>query len=379
LPLDERLQAKELIRMKKKYIGLTCGDINGIGTEVILKALMHRLNASPHVFIVYGNTKLLAYHKNYLTQDNLQFNQIDSPRQAKPGAINVINCWADAAPITLGQATADGGKYAQLMLERAVEDLKKDQIQAIVTAPINKKSMEMAGFKYPGHTEYLTEQFKVQESLMMLVQDELRVGLVTNHLPIQQVAGAISKQKISEKVKIFDKSLKTDFGLERPRIAILGLNPHAGDAGAIGKEETEIIIPVIEQLKREGHYAFGPFAADGFFGSGMYTKFDGILAMYHDQGLAPFKALAFGGGVNYTAGLPIVRTSPDHGTAFDIAGKGEADELSLLKAIYQALDILHNREEQEDMHMDKMDRIKKKSLEAETGEDEVMEEVLPEE
>ncbi len=367
--------------MKKKYIGLTCGDINGIGTEVILKTLLQRLPSFQYHLVVYGNPKLLAYHKNYLTQDNLQFNQINTPLDAKPGTnvINIISCWNEPPNINLGQATAEGGKYAMMMLERAVADLKKGQLDALVTAPINKKSMEMAGFKYPGHTEYLTEQFNVRESLMMLVQDDLRVGLVTNHLPIREVTRAISKQKIIEKVKIFDNSLKTDFALDRPRIAVLGLNPHAGDEGAIGKEESEIIAPAIEDLKREGYHVFGPYAADGFFGFGTHTKFDGVLAMYHDQGLAPFKALTYGNGVNYTAGLPIVRTSPDHGTAFDIAGKGEADDISFLNAVYLAADIATNRSEYEEMHMDKIDRIKKKSLEAETGEDELVEEVLPEE
>jgi 4-hydroxythreonine-4-phosphate dehydrogenase len=365
--------------MKKMNIGLTCGDINGIGTEVILKVLLNRLRNSSYQLIVYGNSKAVAFHKDALTQELVQINQINNPRDAKPGVINVINCWDGETAHHLGNATAEAGKYAQLMLEKACDDLRRNQLQALVTAPINKKSMEMAGFKHPGHTEYLTEQFKVTESLMMLVNDDLRVGLVTNHLPLQQVASAITKQKIVEKVKIFDRSLKLDFALERPRIAVLGLNPHAGDTGAIGKEESEIITPALEDLKREGYFVFGPFAADGFFGSGSYTKFDGVLAMYHDQGLAPFKALSFGAGVNYTAGLPIVRTSPDHGTAFDIAGKGEADEMSILRAIYLASDIYNNRDAYEDMHMDKLDRIKKKTLEAENGEDEDMGDVLPEE
>jgi 4-phospho-D-threonate 3-dehydrogenase / 4-phospho-D-erythronate 3-dehydrogenase len=364
--------------MNKMNIGLTCGDVNGISIEVILKALMYRLKGSSYQIIVYGSAKALTFHKNLLTDEIIQLNQINTAKEAKPGVINVINCWPDTPNITLGVPTADAGDYARMMLDRACEDLRKNQIQALVTAPINKKSMELSGFPYPGHTEYLTEQFKAKESLMLLVSDDLRVGLVTNHLPIQQVAQAISKQKIVEKVRIFEKSLKMDFALERPRIAILGLNPHAGDSGAIGKEETDIIIPAIEELRKDGYYVFGPYAADGFFGSGQYTKFDGILAMYHDQGLAPFKALSFGAGVNFTAGLPIVRTSPDHGTGFDIAGKGEADEMSLIRAIFLAADIYKNRDDYEDMHMDKMDRIKKKTLDDETGEDEEMSEILPE-
>jgi 4-hydroxythreonine-4-phosphate dehydrogenase len=365
--------------MKKMNIGLTCGDINGIGIEVILKVLLKRLPKPPFNLIVYGNSKTIAYHKNFITQENVPFHIINSPKEAKAEGVNIINCWADAAEISLGNASDLGGRYAALMLDRASEDLRKGLLQAVVTAPINKKSMELGGFKYVGHTEYFTDQFKTPESLMMLVSNDLRVGLVTNHLPLQQVPAAITVQSIVKKAKIFDRSLRMDFGIERPSIAVLGLNPHAGDSGAIGKEEQQIIIPALEELKRDGHFVFGPWAADGLFGSGAYAKYDGILAMYHDQGLAPFKALSFGSGVNFTAGLPIVRTSPDHGTAFDIAGKGEADEMSMLRAIFLAADIFSNRYEYEDMHLDKIERIKRKTLEAETGEDELIEEVLPEE
>jgi 4-hydroxythreonine-4-phosphate dehydrogenase len=363
--------------MKKTCIGITCGDINGIGIEVILKVLLNRLPNSKYKIVIYGHNKALAYYKDSVTAEIVKFHVITSPKEAKEGAINVINCWDDTCEVSLGQPTAQAGKYAELMLERACEDLRKNQIQSLVTAPINKKSMEMAGFAFPGHTEYLTQQFKSDESLMLLVSDDLRVGLVTNHLPLQDVAKAITKQKIVEKVKIFERSLKMDFGTEKPRIAVLGLNPHAGDSGALGKEETDIIIPALEDLRRAGHYVFGPYAADGFFGSSNYQKFDGVLAMYHDQGLAPFKALSFGTGVNFTAGLSIVRTSPDHGTGYDIAGKGEADEASLLRAIYLAHDIYNNRDAYEDMHMDKMDRIKKKTLDDETGGDEELAEVMP--
>ena len=236
----------------------------------------------------------------------------------------------------------------------------------------------MAGFAYPGHTEYLTATLKEKESMMLMISDDLRIGVVTNHLPVKEVAASITKDKVFRKLIIFAETLKIDLGIQRPTIAVLGLNPHAGDDGAIGNEENDVIRPAIEEAKNKGVLAFGPFPADGFFGSGQFKKFDGILAMYHDQGLVPFKALSFGAGVNYTAGLASVRTSPDHGTAYDIAGKGEADESSLVKAIYLAADIVRHRQEYLEMHEDSLERRKQKALESETGEDEVLEDILPE-
>jgi 4-hydroxythreonine-4-phosphate dehydrogenase len=262
-----------------------------------------------------------------------------------------------------------------MALEKAVKDLQDENLDALITAPINKKAMQLAGFKYPGHTEFISAEFNAPHSLMLMVSDDLRVGLATNHLPVAKVAPAINKDLILKKLIIFSETLKVDFGIEKPTIAVLGLNPHAGDEGAIGTEEAEHIRPAIEQAKEKGILAFGPFPADGFFGSAQFKKYDGILAMYHDQGLVPFKALSFGAGVNYTAGLPIVRTSPDHGTAYDIAGKGEADPRSFIKALYLAADIVGNQNNYLEMHEDSLERRKQRALQSETGDDEEIEEV----
>jgi len=365
--------------MNNITIGITCGDINGIGLEVILKALAIKKAAGNYKVVIYGSTKVVAYHKNIITEDNIQFSSIQTASEAQADRINIINCWQDNVNITLGKATDVGGQCALSALDRATQDLKQGHIDALVTAPINKKAMQMAGFGYPGHTEYLTATLKEKESMMLMLSDDLRIGVVTNHLPIKEVAASITKEKVFRKLLIFAETLKIDLGIQRPTIAVLGLNPHAGDEGAIGNEENDIIRPAIEEAKSKGVFAFGPFPADGFFGSGQFKKFDGVLAMYHDQGLVPFKALSFGAGVNYTAGLGCVRTSPDHGTAYDIAGKGEADERSLMKAIYLAADIVRNRHEYLEMHEDSLERRKQKALESETGEDEVVVDILPEE
>lgn len=365
--------------MSNITIGITCGDINGIGLEVILKALAMKKAGQAFKMIIYGSTKVVAYHKNIITQDNIQFYSIQSPSEALPDRINIINCWPDNVNITLGKPTDLGGKCAMQALDRAVKDLKSGEIDALVTAPINKKAMQLAGFPFIGHTEYLSSELKAKESLMLMVSDNLRIGLVTNHLPLREVAAAVTKEKVLRKIRILAETLRIDFDIQKPTIAVLGLNPHAGDEGAIGDEDDKIVRPAIEEAKEKGVLAFGPFPADGFFGSGQYHKFDGILAMYHDQGLVPFKALSFGAGVNYTAGLSSVRTSPDHGTAYDIAGKGEADESSIIRALYLAADIVRNRNEYLEMHANSLERRKQKTLMSETGEDEVIEEVIPEE
>ena len=365
--------------MSNITIGISCGDINGIGLEVILKALAVRKVGKDFTIIIYGSTKVVAYHKNIITQENIQFYSISSPAEAQSDRINIINCWPDNVNITLGKPTELSGKCAFMALERAVNDLKEGHIEALVTAPVNKKAMQMAEFPFIGHTEYITSEFKAKDSLMLMVSEALRVGVVTNHLPIKEVADAITKEKVLRKILIMAETLRIDFDIQKPAIAVLGLNPHAGDEGAIGTEDDAIIRPAIEEAKAKGILAFGPFPADGFFGSGQFNKYDGILAMYHDQGLVPFKVLSFGDGVNYTAGLASVRTSPDHGTAYDIAGNGEADEGSLIKAIYLAADIVRNRNEYLDMHANSLERRKQKALTSETGEDEVVETVLPEE
>lgn len=364
--------------MSNITIGISCGDINGIGLEVILKALAINKAGNKFKTVIYGSAKVVAYHKNIISEENIQFNTINTPSEAVAGRINIINCWTDNVNITLGKPNEVGGKCAMDALAASVKDLKSGELDALVTAPINKKAMQMAGFQHVGHTEYLNAEFKAKESLMLMVSDSLRVGVVTNHLPLREVAAAVTQEKVLRKILILAETLKIDFNIDRPTIAVLGLNPHAGDEGAIGSEEEKIIRPAIEEAKSRGVLVFGPYPADGFFGSGQHHKFDGVLAMYHDQGLVPFKALSFGAGVNYTAGLRSVRTSPDHGTAYDIAGKGEADEMSFIKALYLAADIVRNRNEYLDMHANSLERRKQKSLVSETGEDEVEEVVIPE-
>lgn len=359
-------------------IGITCGDINGIGLETALKALTIKKAGQQFKIVIYGSTKVVAYHKNIITQENIQFHSIQSPEEAQPARVNVINCWQDNVNITLGKPSDVGGKCAFLALERAVNDLKAGTIDALVTAPIHKKAMQMADFPFVGHTEYITDAFKAKDSLMLLVSDNLRIGVVTNHLPLREVTAAVTKERVLRKLLILAETLKVDFNIGKPTIAVLGLNPHAGDEGAIGTEDDAVIRPAIEQAKEKGVLAYGPFPADGFFGSGQFQKFDAILAMYHDQGLVPFKTLSFGEGTNYTAGLAAVRTSPDHGTAYDIAGKGEADESSFIRALYMAADIVRNRNEYLDMRANSLETRKRKALVSETGEDEEVVEV-PEE
>lgn len=352
-------------------IGITIGDFNGIGPEVIIKALGDERFASKFTPIIYGSSKVMAYHKNIVEDVELNFFTVSGADRASKDKINVINCWDENVNITLGKATEEGGKYAYIALDRAVQDLKNGLIDALVTAPINKEAMKMANFPYPGHTEFI-ESILGGKSLMMMVSDELRIGLVTNHLPLKDVVGKVSKNAIMEKLVAFNNSLATDFGIERPIIAVLGLNPHSGDNGTIGTEEEDIIRPAIIEAKKSGIMVSGPYSADGFFGSSMFTKVDGILAMYHDQGLIPFKALTFGTGVNFTAGLNQIRTSPDHGTAYDLAGKNEADAGSMISAIYKAMEIFGFRKEYVDL---RKNSLKKKERPMYTEEeDEILEE-----
>jgi 4-hydroxythreonine-4-phosphate dehydrogenase len=353
-------------------IGITIGDINGVGPEVIIKALSNPKLLEYFTPVVYGSSKILSYYKNTIKDSNLQFSTINDPSKAFANKINVINCWEDNVVINMGKVNEDGGKYAKLALERAVTDIKKQHIDGIVTAPINKAAMKMGGFKFPGHTEYFESEFGTA-GLMLLLSDTLRVGLVTNHIPISDVANSVTKQLILSKLKVFNEALKVDFGIDRPQIAVLGLNPHAGDEGAIGDHEEKIIKPAIIEAKKNGIFAAGPYPADGFFGSGKYKKFDGILAMYHDQGLVALKSLSFGEGVNYTAGLNIVRTSPDHGTAFDIAGQNLADPSSLRTALYQCIDIIKSRTEYKDARANQL--TKKVRLSDNEEEDEILEDV----
>ena len=329
---------------KKIRVAITQGDTNGVGYEVILKAFQDPAILELCTPIIYGSPKIAAYHKKALNLETA-FSIINKAEDARDGRLNLLACHDDETKVELGQPSAEAGQAAFRALDRAMTDYRNGLYDVLVTAPINKATIQSPGFHFPGHTEYIeTSLGDGKKALMILMNETLRVALVTTHLPIKDIAKAISKEAIIEKATIFHQALRRDFRISCPRIAVLSLNPHAGDNGLLGAEEKDIIKPAIEQLAEGGIQAFGPYAADGFFGSGSYNYFDGVLAMYHDQGLAPFKTIALDNGVNYTAGLPIVRTSPDHGTAYDIAGQGKADENSLRQAIYTAIDIWRNRQ-----------------------------------
>ena len=327
---------------KKIKIGISIGDINGIGMEVIIKTFQDSRMLDICTPIVYGSSSIASFHRKALEINDFSFNRIKSIKDINSKKPNLIECWQEDVEVNLGQSTENGGKYALASLEAATADLSEGNIDALVTAPINKDNIQSEDFDFPGHTEYLSDKFE-GDSLMLLVSDNIKVGVATNHIPISKVANTLSADNIFAKLKILNKSLIQDFCINSPRIAVLGLNPHAGDNGLIGKEETEIIIPAINNAKSVGVNAFGPYPADGFFGSSNYKKFDAILAMYHDQGLIPFKSISFGQGTNFTAGLNIIRTSPDHGVAYEIAGQNKADENSFRQAIYIACDIHKNR------------------------------------
>jgi 4-hydroxythreonine-4-phosphate dehydrogenase len=326
-------------------VGITHGDINGIGYEVILKTVSDVRMEELCTPVIYGSSKIAAYHRKALDLQPINLNVISSAEDAVDGRINIINCVSDDTKVELSQSTEEAGKASLAALEAAVADLKRGAIDVLVTAPINKHNIQSDSFHFPGHTEYLEKSLGNGKSkaLMILMNDKLRVALVTGHVPISEVASQLTVDGIMNKLRTFNQSLKQDFGIIKPRIAVLSLNPHAGDAGVIGNEEETIIKPGIAEAEKRGVMAFGPYPADGFFGSHTYDKFDGVLAMYHDQGLAPFKTIAMEDGVNYTAGLPFVRTSPAHGTAYDIAGKNLASEQSFRDAVYAAIDIYRNR------------------------------------
>ncbi len=328
--------------MHTPVIGISCGDPNGIGPEVILKSLQHPGILKLLTPIIYAPAKMMAEQKKALGLD-YRFRLLEDLEKLEAGHIYLAECGATHFETQAGHPTAEGGKLAAESLERSVADLKAGRIHALVTAPINKANMPKEVFPFPGHTEFLTSRLAASNSLMFLVNEGLRVGLVTNHIPVAKVAEQISVQLILDKIALMDTSLRRDFGIEKPLIAVLALNPHAGDNGVIGDEDDKIIRPAILEAKNKGHLVLGPYPADGFFGSGKHQKVDAILAMYHDQGLVPFKALSFGEGVNFTAGLPAIRTSPDHGTAYDIAGKGIADPASFLKALFLAQTAIANR------------------------------------
>ncbi|WP_020606796.1 4-hydroxythreonine-4-phosphate dehydrogenase PdxA [Spirosoma spitsbergense] len=333
-------------REDRLIIGISLGDYNGIGPEVILKALQYNRLQKICTPVIYGSMRILNRYRNLLNLKDWNLNGAQTIGQISHKLTNVITCWPDQnQDIQPGQVTPEAGQAALACLQRAVDDLKDGKIDALVTAPINKYNIQSEEFNFPGHTEYLAQQFGVQDNLMFLVSETLRVGVVTGHVPLGSVRQEITPERISQKLKLMMHSLKQDFGIDKPKIAVLGLNPHAGEEGLLGNEEKDIIKPLLTQLLEKGELTFGPYPADGFFGTRAYRKFDAVLAMYHDQGLIPFKAIAFEEGVNFTAGMPAVRTSPDHGTAYDIAGKNLADETSMLQAIYTAIDVARNRKE----------------------------------
>ncbi len=328
----------------KIVVGITHGDINGVGYEVIIKTLSDNRLFEMFIPVLYGSSKVLAYHRKAINGPNLTLNNIKNINEIRPNRVNVINCIDENVKVELGQSTSVAGEASFKALEAAKADLQEKNIDVLVTAPINKNNIQSAGFNFPGHTEYLEDAF-TGKALMLMVTEDLKVATVIGHSPISRIKDELTPAMLKFKLLALETSLKMDFGIRKPRIAVLGLNPHAGDGGVIGNEEEEIILPVIKELKEKGRVIVGPFGADGFFGSGTYKKFDAVLAMYHDQGLIPFKMLSMENGVNFTAGISVVRTSPAHGTAFDIAGKNEASESSFRAAIYMAIDIFRKRTE----------------------------------
>jgi 4-hydroxythreonine-4-phosphate dehydrogenase len=332
--------------MDKKNIvaGITQGDINGIGYEIIMKALSDQVITDLCIPVVYGSPKVAAYHRKVLNITGFNFNNVRSASEAHPRKVNLVNCLGDDIRVELGKSTPEGGQAALASLESAVSDLMGGNIDLLVTAPIDKHNIQSDKFRFTGHTDYLRLKAGSQEALMLMISESMKIGFVTEHMPLRDVPGAITVSGVVSKLRILNRSLLQDFAIRGPRIGVLSLNPHAGDGGLLGNEEKEIIIPAILKANEEGILAFGPYSSDGFFGSGAFSRFDAVLAMYHDQGMGAFKALAFDTGVNFTAGLPVIRTSPVHGTAFDITGKNEASGNSMRQAIYAAVDIYRNRE-----------------------------------
>ncbi len=329
---------------KKPIIGITCGDLCGIGLEVTLKALADPRVLRQFVPVILASGKLISFYRKLLKMDDFSYFHTNDIAKLNPKKVNVLNIWEEPVEVHPGQPSQDLAQYTVKSLEVGVDLLKKHQLSALVTSPLNKSVVHSDAFSFPGHTEFFTQAFDAPDSLMFMVHENVRVGVATGHIPLSQVPSALNVDLILSKSKLMLDSLKKDFGINKPKLAILGLNPHAGDNGLLGSEDQEIVTPAIQELKNGGHLAMGPFPADGFFGAGHYANFDGVLAMYHDQGLIPFKHIAFGGGVNFTAGLPIIRTSPDHGTAYSLAGKNVSNHSSMSAALFAALDIHRQRE-----------------------------------
>lgn len=345
------------MEQNKIKIGITQGDVNGIGYEVILKAF-----EDPTIFelctpIVYGSPKVMTYHRKALELET-SFSIINSASEVAHGRLNVVNCCDDEVKVELGKPSHESGKAAFDALERAMAEYKEGKFDVLVTAPIHKQMIQSESFTFPGHTEYIEQCVgEGSKALMILANEKLRVALVTGHIPVAKISSVLTQELIQEKLSTFSASLKQDFGIGAPRIAVLALNPHAGDGGVIGTEEETIITPAIKAMREQGVLCFGPYPADGFMGSGAFSRFDGVLAMYHDQGLIPFKVMAMESGVNFTAGLPIIRTSPDHGTAFDIAGKNEASADSFRQALYMAIDIYRNRKSNDEAYRNPLRKL----------------------
>ena len=340
----------------KLIVGITQGDGNGIGYEVIIKALADERILDICTPVIYGSSKIFGFYKKHIhnLEQPINTNVISSAKDAHDKRVNIVNCLPDNIFVEPGQPTPESAKSAMTALKCALDEIKQGYIDVLVTAPINKRAMVNEGFGHTGHTEYLEKEFGVDDVAMIMVCDQLKVGVVTGHIPLRDVMGSLSTELIVKKLRLMNASLERDFGIISPKIAVLGLNPHCGDGGLLGDEEQSIILPAVQAANEEGILAFGPYSPDGFFGLGNYSKFDAVLAMYHDQGLTPFKALAFELGVNYTAGLPIVRTSPDHGTAYDMAGKDLADPHSMISSIYTAIDIFRHRKSYDEMQANKM-------------------------
>jgi len=328
---------------RKIRLGISIGDLNGIGCEVVLKTFEDSRMLDFCTPIIFASNKTISFQKNELGI-HIKYNGVREASKAIDGKLNVVNVWKEIPKIEFGKETQEAGKYALKSLRAAVRELKEGNIDVLVTAPINKNNIQSEDFKFPGHTDYLAQELE-GESLMFMVTDFLKVGLLTDHVAVKDAPEAIDPKLVRTKVGTIEKSLRMDFGIRKPKIALLGINPHSGDNGVIGKEDDEVLKPVIQEMSEAGHMVFGPYSADSFFGSDSYRSFDAVLAAYHDQGLIPFKTLAFGKGVNYTAGLSKVRTSPDHGTAYEIAGQGKADHSSFKEAVFMAMHIFKNREE----------------------------------
>ena len=332
-----------IMKNDKLRIGITHGDINGISYEIILKTFADSRINDFFIPIVYGSPKVAAFYRKHLNIENASFNSISTPDEANPKRANIINVAADEIRVEIGKITDMAGQASVAALKMATKDLRENKLDAIVTCPINKSNVQSDIYHFPGHTEFFAEEFESKDYMMMMISDAMRIGFVTSHIPIDNVSKNLNKELIIHKIKIMEKSLIVDFMVRKPRIAVLALNPHAGDNGLLGNEEDMIIIPAIDKCKATGMLVFGPYPADGFFASGMFRQFDAILAMYHDQGMIPFKSLSYNGGANYTSGLPIVRTSPAHGTAYDIAGENKASIESFSEALHLACEIFKNR------------------------------------